>query len=472
MDYFLSFINYKIATCYELFFDFKSYYYNAGFYIAVGTLVLCLCGMGVFLTGGIKSMNKQILENTPNKKKLIDAYREQLEKRKNMQNIQFGTNNPAPKKQRIKNLNKELDSDEKLKNKKMENNLKSKIENNNKKNNKIKNERINNKGKKNTMLIRNRKKSDTLNELLTIRRQDQKKFKTNIIRKTIKNESIVIKNIKKKPTIKPKSSKRFSLIDIDYKRKGEKKKTKRKKMIKDEYGLKSYVVDEQVDKKEYNTIPFEQALRIDNRSCLEIFLSVFAHEIEIVDIFYYRNPFSHLSIVLSIYLFELCLDLTLNCLLYTDDVVSEKYNNNGSIGFMTSLSLSFMSNIFAGIIAFVVGKLAEYGEILELIMKDITKKKEYLLNIIKFKKYLTLKMTGFFIIQFIINLGMCYYLMIFCTVYHNTQGSILVNYIIGIAESLAISFGLTIITSMIRFLSIKNKWRNIYYTSKYFFENF
>ena len=108
---------------------------------------------------------------------------------------------------------------------------------------------------------------------------------------------------------------------------------------------------------------------------MKIFLSVLAHEIQIVEIFYYKHPFTHLSITLSIYVFELCLDLTLNCLLYTDNVVSEKYNNNGSIGFFTSLSLSFMSNIFASIIAFIVGKLANYEDVFEYIMKYEIKKK-------------------------------------------------------------------------------------------------
>ena len=65
-----------------------------------------------------------------------------------------------------------------------------------------------------------------------------------------------------------------------------------------------------------------------------------------------------------------------------------------------------------------------------------------------------------------------YYLMIFCTVYHKSQGSIMVNYITGIAESMAISFGLTVITSLIRFLSLKYKWKNIYNTSKYLFDHF
>ena len=190
-------------------------------------------------------------------------------------------------------------------------------------------------------------------------------------------------------------------------------KNNKRKMVKDEYGLISYISDEQVDKREYNTIPYSQALRLDKRSFIQMFLSVLYHEIDIIDAFYYRSPYNHLSLILSIYVFELCLDLTLNCLLYTDDVVSEKYNNNGSIQFFTSLSLSFMSNIFAGIIAFIVGKLAGYDAILEMIIKNVIKQKEYYINIIKFKKYLTLKLTGFFIVQMIINLGMCYYLMIF-----------------------------------------------------------
>lgn len=203
-----------------------------------------------------------------------------------------------------------------------------------------------------------------------------------------------------------------------------------------------------------------------------MFLSVLAHEIDIIDIFYYKNAMTHISINLSIYVFELCLDLTLNCLLYTDEVVSEKYNNNGSIKFFTSLSLSFMSNIFASIIAYIVGKLAEYGEIMELMLKDVVIKKQYFLHMIKFKKYLKLKISGFFIIQGFINICMFYYLMIFWTIYHKTQASVMINYIIGIAESIAISLGIAFITSLLRYISIKKEWKSMYYTSKYFFDNF
>ena len=170
---------------------------------------------------------------------------------------------------------------------------------------------------------------------------------------------------------------------------------KRYSFINDRFNDLRFTKDENVDPKDFNIIPYTQAIRLDHRNYFQMFLSVLASEIGVVDIFYYKNPYNHLSIILSIYFLELCLDLALNCLLYTDDVVSEKYNNNGSIKFFTSLSLSFMSNIFANIIAYIMKKLAEYGEILEFIIKNMRLKEEYFLCIIKFKKYVTIKITFF-----------------------------------------------------------------------------
>ena len=238
------------------------------------------------------------------------------------------------------------------------------------------------------------------------------------------------------------------------------------------FDLQELKDEEEVNKKELNTIPYSKALRVDNRNFFQIFISVIFNEIKIISIFYYKHPYDHCSIILSKYIFELCLDLTLNCILYTEDVISEKYNNNGSIKFFTTLSLSFMSNIISSIIAFFISKLAEYVEFLENIINEVNDKPYYFLNILRFKKLLSINLGTFFFVQFVINIGMCYYLMIFCTVYHKTQGSIMINYITGFIESFIISFALPLITSLMRIISIRYKFKYIYYTSKYFFENF
>jgi hypothetical protein len=235
--------------------------------------------------------------------------------------------------------------------------------------------------------------------------------------------------------------------------------------------LSEYGNDKSVSKKELNHVPYTQALRIDNRDFLEMFLSILANEIKIISIFYYKNPLVHLSLTTSIYLFESLLDLTINCFLYTDDYISEKYNN-GNLKFITSILLSLMSNIVSSIITYYVVGLVEYTELLEMIMNQIVDKKFYFLNIVKFKKYLTIKLAIFYSLQTLLSLCMCYYLTIFCIIYHQTQGSIMINYLTGIAQSLIISLVLSLFTSFLRYASIKNRIKYLYNTSKYLFEKF
>ena len=253
-----------------------------------------------------------------------------------------------------------------------------------------------------------------------------------------------------------------------------KKRTKNKKNILCELHniINQMDNDEEVNKKELNNIPFTQALRIDKRNYLEMFFSVLVHEIDIINIFYYRKINTYIAISLSIYAFELFLDLTFNCVLYTDDIVSKKYKNNGSIGAFTSLSLAFMSNITSSIISNILGNLADYEDMIDLIIKDAVNEKQYFNNIKRFRKYLAIKVSAFYIIQTIMNALMFYYLMIFCTIYKNTQISVFMNYLLGIIQSLLLSLGLSLLISLIRFLSIKYRWKSIYNTSKYLFENF
>ena len=83
--------------------------------------------------------------------------------------------------------------------------------------------------------------------------------------------------------------------------------------------------DKSIDSKEINHVPYTQALRIDHRDCLTIFISILSNELELVSIFYYKNKFIHLSLTITIYLFESLLDITLNCFFFIYDYFSEKY---------------------------------------------------------------------------------------------------------------------------------------------------
>ena len=230
--------------------------------------------------------------------------------------------------------------------------------------------------------------------------------------------------------------------------------------------------DEDVEKRELNNIPYRQALRIDKRTFWEILLSVLANQIEFISLFLYRNPYSHYTLTISVYLFELLLDLTVNCFLYTDDVVSEKYHNDGNLSMFTTLSLSFISNVASSIVVFIIAKLTNYPDIIESIIHNVKDKKKYIENIIRLFKYIKLRLGFFYFLQLSIILVMTYYLFIFCTVYHQSQSSIMVNYIVGACISLAISVGLTLIISILRVISIKYHYYKLYNVSKYLYEHF
>ena len=470
-DYFLSLINYKICVCYKLFLDFKSYYYNAGFYIAIVSFTFCTMAMIWFLIWGILDIKILILKNAPNKIKLKDAFEKQEKKRKNIINIEKSIknlNNPIKKKKtkklNIYDLNKKIEKEVK--------NIEKKISNESIKNSQVgllKTNKISNLIKKNIIpKIRKKRSSRRKDRENSDSKTDIKLLLYISKTKTHKKSNLFNNSLRKTINNMHKSS---SLIKKNKKNKKIKRKSKQNKSLREIYGLIKYINDEEVDKKELNKIPYSQALRIDHRNFFEIFASYLLNEFEIIKIFYYRNPYEHISISLSLYVFELCVDLAFNCLLFTDDVVSQKYNNKGSLKFFTTLGLSFMSNIISSVIVFIIGKLADYGDTLESIITEIFKKNKYFLTYAKFKKYLAIKLTLFFLMQVLIGLCMCYYLMIFCTVYHKTQTSIMLNYLVGISESMILSIGIALFCSLIRFLSLKYKWRYLYYTSKHLFEN-
>ena len=100
--------------------DFKSYYYNAGFYIGIGTIVFCLTAIFIFISFGMKSLNEKILENIPNKKKLIEVLKDQIQKRKYLTLFTNRFPEQPPKRKRSKNINKDSTSSDNLKNDKEE----------------------------------------------------------------------------------------------------------------------------------------------------------------------------------------------------------------------------------------------------------------------------------------------------------------------------------------------------------------
>ena len=466
--------NYKIIPCYKLLFKKNNYYKNLGFFISSCTFIICLIQMLIFLTCGLNTLKRIIIEGMPNKAKLKQILETKLKKE---------INHERSKKIKFQNVNKN-------KNKsinKRKNGNKFKTTNNsqvnyynfiyinhsnkknppkkNKKPHKNQNEKINKLNKK----IEYIKIKDKIDGII----KDKFPFK-------IKNKRINMNNLKNKSIYMTSDNSKMQLSSSNFKinksqniynLKDSNNKYKFNGKREQFYELSLFEKDKFVDKKEINHVPYSQALRIDRRDYLQIFFSILANEIKIICIFYYKNPYLHLSLSSSMYVFQLLLDLALNSFLYTDDYISEKYKN-GELKLITSILLSTMSNIFTYFLSYFICELLNFAELLEMIIKFVVKKNLYLMSIIKFKKYLKLKLSVFYSIEFIYIICICYYLTIFCIVYSKTQLSFLMNYIIGIIDSLLFSFVFSFITSFFRYVSLKFKFKQLYNVSKYLFEKF
>ena len=582
LDYFLSLINYRIFLCSNLFLRFKSFYYNAGFYISFCTLLICIILSILFWILGIKNIKVLIYKNFPTKQKLKELLQKLIKYRKKRENKthkshrkkksftskninknnryskknlinEIGNNNPPPKYKNIaklneyfklrNNLNQEKENEEDnfcnflknnieiykddkndkdTENEKDKNNQKDKNNKNidnykmtkssligtnefpSSKENSIKvhkfinkedSENENPKVENKEYIIQVKKEEENINKTKEkkekkdkIKRKVKAHKSMNIIPKLKSSEQInkfrsIKRNNKKYKSDKIKNKNSNNIIQHYNETEKEKESSiyiqNKTKMIDDlelkiDFNFDHLIdrTDDDIEKRELNNIPYRQALRIDKRPFYEILFSVLASQIEIINLFLYKNPYSHYTLTISIYLFELLLDLTMNCFLYTDDVVSEKYHNDGDLSMFTSLSLSFISNIVSSIIVFIISKLTNYPEIIEAIINNVKDKRKYIDNIIRLFKYIKIRLGIFYFLQFSFILVMTYYLFIFCTVYHQSQGSIMVNYIIGVCTSLAISVGLTIIISVLRKISLKYHYYHLYNISKYLYEHF
>ena len=98
----------------------------------------------------------------------------------------------------------------------------------------------------------------------------------------------------------------------------------------------------------FNELPFAQAIKKDKRNLFSIFFSVVIEKLELVNLIVGDHKIK--IILIYQYILSLLIDLFFNAFLYTDEVVSNKYHNNGKLDFIVSLTLSLLSNIINSII--------------------------------------------------------------------------------------------------------------------------
>ena len=222
--------------------------------------------------------------------------------------------------------------------------------------------------------------------------------------------------------------------------------------------------DKNIKKEDLNDLPYTLALTFDKRSIFQIFYSLIIQKLEIINLFISDEKVK--LMIICEYILSLLINFFFNALLYSDEVISNKYHNNGELDFIVTLFLSISSNIITSIICYYVNYSKGIDERYELIMK-IKKEYYYLKNIIIFFKYLKIKFIFFFMSEILIICSSFYYTVIFFIIYSKSIGSLIVNYFSSLFESFLTSIIICIIIVSTRKIGLAFSSKKLYNTSKY-----
>ena len=222
--------------------------------------------------------------------------------------------------------------------------------------------------------------------------------------------------------------------------------------------------NEKKEEEDINELPYDKAVELDKRNVIHIYLSFLIQKLDFIYIFCNK---SRVKIIIFIeYITSLLINFFLNALLYSDDIVSHKYHNNGKLDFAVSLVLSIVSNLVTSIICHYLNYSKGVDEKLDLIL-EVKNNMYYFKNIKRIYVYLRTKFICFFVLQLIAFSVCIYYIEIFCVKYYCSQISLLINYCYSFTESIITSLVITFIILVTRKIGLSCQNKDLYNTSKF-----
>ena len=216
---------------------------------------------------------------------------------------------------------------------------------------------------------------------------------------------------------------------------------------------------------ELNSLNYEYALKLDNRSYCQVYYSLLKQNHLIIFTFCVKNDYNIFLLKFALFLITFSLFLFMNALFFEDDSLHKLYEDQGKYNFLYQIPKILYSIIFTQIISSLLEILSlSQDEIINI--KENYNQKEINNEVKKVIRYISIKCILFFIVGIILLFGFWYYLSAFCAVYYNTQTSLIKDNIISFLTSMLYPFLLDLIPVTFRMISLTNKMKCLYIFSK------
>ena len=223
------------------------------------------------------------------------------------------------------------------------------------------------------------------------------------------------------------------------------------------------IIINDLNDEELNTLKYEKALKIDNRTFFQYYWSLVKKKHIILFTFFPINDYNLVCIKICLFLVSLSLYFNVNALFFSDETMHKIYMDKGKFNFIIQIPKIIYSTIISAVISFIIKKLAVSEQnILDLkvINKENTKIEK---EIKKTMVCLKIKFNLFFIISFIFLSIFWYYLSVFCAVYENTQLTLIKDVIFSFFTSLLYPFALNAMPAILRKIALITEGKSMLY---------
>jgi len=210
---------------------------------------------------------------------------------------------------------------------------------------------------------------------------------------------------------------------------------------------------------ELNNMVYENALKYDNRSYFEYYISLLKTKHLILFTFFLYNDYNSIIIKLCLFFFSFSVFYAINALFFNDSILHEIYEEGGKFNFIFQLP----QMIYSSLITYMISSLIKYLSLSEkniLGLKYSKNINELNIKIQKLYKLLKIKFISFFIISLLFLILFWYYLGCFCAVYKNTQMYLLKDTSISLGISLLYPLGFNLFPGLFRIPALHDNHKN------------
>ena len=221
--------------------------------------------------------------------------------------------------------------------------------------------------------------------------------------------------------------------------------------------------EEKLDDFELNNLDYNDAIKLDKRSFINIYWSIIKREHLILFTFFIRKDHNIIYVKVSRFIFLICTDMALNVFFFADETMHKMFLDYGKYNFFQQIPQIIYSTLASQLIELLLCYLCLTDKYFYQI-KNLNNKSKY--KIFHIIRCIKIKLSFFLAFTFIMLAFYWYAIACFCAVYENTQMAFIKDSLLSFCLSLLYPFVLYLIPSFLRIISLRANKSNLSFLYK------